>query len=549
MRECPNCHTPVLDTDKFCKNCGTPLDAPQAGQTVTAEVPAAVQTASEEMSAADQTAQAEVPAAQETKPVKKSRVKIIAAAVVIALAAVIGVLIATQRSGGSGKSGGSKKVIEIAPEEAEAALAKIYDSREFDESKDLSQHPGLLSADQVTGPFLEIRKSDGSYYVPDVIGSDAGSEKELPKDAEIVPAKEDSFPQEYRQLLQTGKNVKKAAKGKEPVVYALMEYTGYGTAGNYNNGGFKLYYHNSRVSFYDLEKGEMLGWMTTSESRHGPFILYTNDYESDGQHPILKFKGGSIWSDTAWTRGLDELFYDENGYQVVGDRLLSVPDDAGTIEVPEGVKTIENNVGSGHTATELILPKGVERIGSAAFSGSAIKEIAFPKSLVYCDTSVFSETPWLNAKKDEKWVIVGDGVLLRCNDTTASELTVPDDVQYIMPGAFAETSCRKITIPKSVRQCCGSIDNEGSAVIANKDSLEELVLEGGLEEEIEDVPIKVVNYCNNLKKIIVDCKTGELPDDWISLNQDTYKSMKMICQDGSAAAKWADDHSVSHAER
>ena len=141
MRECPNCHTPVLDTDKFCKNCGTPLDAPQAGQTVTAEVPAAVQTASEEMSAADQTAQAEVPAAQETKPVKKSRVKIIAAAVVIALAAVIGVLIATQRSGGSGKSGGSKKVIEIAPEEAEAALHHGNDALQDVRCRTLRAHP------------------------------------------------------------------------------------------------------------------------------------------------------------------------------------------------------------------------------------------------------------------------------------------------------------------------------------------------------------------------------------------------------------------------
>ena len=63
------------------------------------------------------------------------------------------------------------------------------------------------------------------------------------------------------------------------------------------------------------------------------------------KHPILYYEGDSLWSDLAWTKGLDELFYDENGYQVVGDVLKSVPEDVDTIEIPETVKEIAGSVG------------------------------------------------------------------------------------------------------------------------------------------------------------------------------------------------------------
>ena len=46
----------------------------------------------------------------------------------------------------------------------------------------------------------------------------------------------------------------------------------------------------------------MIGWMNTTNSRTGPFILYTNQYGNDGQHPILYYEGDKLWSDLAWTK-------------------------------------------------------------------------------------------------------------------------------------------------------------------------------------------------------------------------------------------------------
>ena len=537
MKECPQCHNMAQDSDKFCKTCGMPLADVQplpAEQTVSP--------ATDEQTAApaveEQTA-VPVPAADKKRPPRNKLPFIIAAAAVVLLG-VVGIAVK------SNTSDKPKEVIEIPAEDAIASLEKIYASRKFDDKLDMSQHPGLVSAEDVTGPFLEIRKGD-SFYVPDSVKDSNAGKGDLPSDAEIVVAQKDSFPKEYKQLLQTGKNVKKAAKGKEPVVYGLMEYTGYGVAGKYNNGGFMLYYHTSRVSFYDLESNEMLGWVNTTDSRSGPFILYTNQYGSDGQHPILYYKGDSIWSDIAWTKGLDELFYDENGYQVVGDVLKSVPEDVDTIEIPETVKEIAGSVGTGHKAKKLIIPDSVERIGASAFSGSSLKEITVPNSVKYCEGIVFNNTPWMEKQAKEDWVIIGDGVLIKCNSSD-EELVIPDDVHYLVPGAFAETQCKKVTIPKSVEQCCANTSNTSSP-FNNLDTLEELVIQGGLEEKIEDVPISVAAYCQNLKKITIDCKMDELEDTWLRLNSDTLKNLEMICPDDSPAAKWAEKNNVSHKEK
>ena len=527
------------DSDKFCKTCGTPLadvqpsEAEQPAEPAVEEQPAS--TVSKDT--ADVLA---APTAKKRPP--RSKLPFIIAAAAVVLIGVIGIVVSKNNSDKP------KEIIEVPADDAIASLEKIYASRNFDEKLDMSQHPGLVSAEDVTGPFLEIRRGDGgTFYVPDTVKDSNAGKGQLPSDAEIVVAQKDSFPKEYKQLLQTGKKVKKAAKGKEPVVYGLMEYTGYGVAGKYNNGGFMLYYHTSRVSFYDLDSNKMIGWINTTDSRTGPFILYSNQYGSDGQHPILYYKGDTIWSDTAWTKGLDELFYDENGYQVVGDVLKSVPEDVDTIEIPETVKEIAGSVGSGHQAKKLIIPDSVEKIGASAFSGSSLKEITVPKSVKYCEGIVFNNTPWMEKQAKEDWVIVGDGVLIKCNSSD-EELVIPDEVHYLVPGAFADAQCKKITIPKSVEQCCANTSNT-SAPFNNLDTLEELVIQGGLEQKIEDVPISVAAYCQNLKKITIDCKMDKLEDTWLRLNSDTLKNLEIICPDDSPAAEWAEKNNVSHKEK
>ncbi len=530
MKECPQCHSVVLESDKFCKNCGCPLAQAVVQDETTQETVSAQ--SDEANTLPEQAAKANA---------TKSRLPLLIA--LIAAVVVIGAAIGVIRSKQSERK---PEVVEMPTEDAIEQISKNYGGRIFDEKLNLKEHPGLLSAEEVTGPFFEIRKEDGSFYVPDTVKDQNAGKGKLPDDVEIVEASKDSFPKEYLELLQSGKKAKQAAKGKESQVYGLMEYTGYETAGNYNNGGFILYYHTSRVSFYDLESGDMVGWMPTSETRTGPFILYTNQYESDGQHPIYKFSDETIWSDQAWTKALDELFYDENGYQVVGDRLISVPDDVDTIEVPEGVREIASSVGVSHQARELILPKGVEKIGSSAFASSSLKEITIPDSVVYCGSYAFDKTPWIDQQDD--WVIVGDGVLIRCKSAD-KELTVPEEVHYIAPSAFDGLTCTKITIPDSVIECFGGEGTSCNAAISSLENLEELVLEGGLQDKVEGQKLAVVRYCNQLKKVTVDCKVEELPDDWMLLNNDVYKNMTVICPDDSPVAEWAEKMEVKHQEK
>lgn len=430
-------------------------------------------------------------------------------------------------------------------DKAAESFLKIYDDRVFDESLDLAEHPGLLSVKEVTGPFLRIQKGSGDRFIPDLIGSDIVDNPELPDDVEIVPEDEDFFPKEYLPMIQTREKIAGAAAGKQPVVYAVLEYLGYRSAGEYgSNGDFVLYYHVTRVSFYSMNTGEMLGWMTTSKSRTGPWVLMSNQYASDGQHSIYKFDGRSIWSDTAWTNALDELFYDDNGYQIVGTTLLSVPENIGTIRIPDGVTEIAAHCGGGANAVQLIIPEGVEKIGYMAFSGSNISTVSFPSSLYYCDEDVLSSTPWQEDNSKSDWVIVGDGILLYCNDDS-SDLVVPGNVRYIAPGAINNLGAKTLTIPSTVIQCCGSLEYDYHSAISYMEHLEKITFEGGLQEVLPDIELSTFTFCDALETVVVNYDTGELPDHWISTSVDKT-NLTIICPDDSPAAQWADSWNVPH---
>lgn len=209
------------------------------------------------------------------------------------------------------QSSDSKQEKSEEAEKAAEVLSEIYESRVFDESLDMSAHPGLLSADEVTGPFLCVHDASGSRFIPDLIQEDIVDNPKLPADAEFVPEEEDFFPQEYLSRLQIPEKTAEVEAGKRQAVFALLEYMGYRVSTRYTDDTI-LYYHVTRVSFYSMETGEMIGWMTTSKHRLGPVFLRSEEQYSDGQHLISPFDDGSIWSDTAWSIALDELVQDEN---------------------------------------------------------------------------------------------------------------------------------------------------------------------------------------------------------------------------------------------
>ena len=136
MKECPQCHNMAQDSDKFCKTCGTPLADVQP---LPAEQPAS--------QAAEEQAAAQVSSADKKRPPRNKLPFIIAAAAVVLLG-VIGIAVKSHTSDKP------KEIIEVPADDAIASLEKIYASRKFDDSLDMSQHPGLVSAEDVTGPFF-----------------------------------------------------------------------------------------------------------------------------------------------------------------------------------------------------------------------------------------------------------------------------------------------------------------------------------------------------------------------------------------------------------
>lgn len=447
-----------------------------------------------------------------------------------------------RKSEATTESGESHQITAKGPYKKEISMIlESYDERTFPEDLDLSQHRELLDGKEISGPFLKITDSEDYPHIPNDIGSHIIDNPEILEGYEFKPADEDDFPQEYVSLL------KERGEGSQEKVFVLLEYLGYESAGNYNGGTFKLYNHVTRVSFYSAEDGSLLAWMKTNKYRPGPMVLGREDYASDRNHTLLTFDAGSIWSATSWTNAFDELFYDENGYQVVGDRLISVPEGLDVIKVPDGVKRIDQYACKGDNAVELILPDGLETIGYKAFAESEIAKVNIPDSVHYIDEYAFDMTPWLKEQTNNKdYLIVGDGILIACKDQS-KEIVLPSEVKYIAPYAISSLPCRKLTIPKTVIQCMGSVkENKLESPISDCMELEELILEGGLQQKQENVPLAVVYIAPKLKLVEVKGPCDALPENWIYNTEEVLSGMTIICPDDSPAAQWADFRNIEH---
>lgn len=98
---------------------------------------------------------------------------------------------------------------------------------------------------------------------------------------------------------------------------------------------------------------------------------------------------------------------------------------------------------------------GVTKLGNEVFSGcTALEEVTIPQSVGAIGYSAFADTPWLVANTSnpaQKWLIVGDGVLLKYFGTGALGIKVPDTVKYISDAFRGNTKLIKITVQGGCR--------------------------------------------------------------------------------------------------
>ena len=99
------------------------------------------------------------------------------------------------------------------------------------------------------------------------------------------------------------------------------------------------------------------------------------------------------------------------------------------------------------------IPEHVTEIGNNGFTFSrSLRSVTLPEGIEKCGIYVFSQTPWLNARRSDAPFFVEKGVLIGYDDgSDVTEVVIPDVVRCIAGGAFRVFQCmEKVTIPDSV---------------------------------------------------------------------------------------------------
>ena len=136
--------------------------------------------------------------------------------------------------------------------------------------------------------------------------------------------------------------------------------------------------------------------------------------------------------------------------------LASYTGNADTVTIPASVEgtpvtAVASACFKGMTGLKKVeITDGVVKLGDEVFSGcTALAEVIIPGSVGAIGHSAFLDTPWLAAKTSNpaaKWLIVGDGVLLKYFGTGALGIKVPDTVKYISDAFRGNTKLQKITV-------------------------------------------------------------------------------------------------------
>jgi len=162
------------------------------------------------------------------------------------------------------------------------------------------------------------------------------------------------------------------------------------------------------------------------------------------------------------------IYFDETQFN--GAKSLVIPShfDGVQVKVVNGDSFKAEN----STVESVVISEGIISIGDGAFSNfSKLENITLPATLDYVTGSAFRGTPWYKAQ-NEKFVIVGDGVLIKYNGSdenvripanvkaidcsafmgvkNAKKITIPQGVKYIGENVFTDCSAEEIEFPSSV---------------------------------------------------------------------------------------------------
>lgn len=142
--------------------------------------------------------------------------------------------------------------------------------------------------------------------------------------------------------------------------------------------------------------------------------------------------------------------------QTIPNREFYKQKDLTNYIISEKIITIERLAFARSGLQKIEIPSSVKTIEYGAFYACEdLKEVKIADSVTEISTKAFSDTPWLmnwlaDTKNDEKFLIVGDGILLAYRGTE-KEVVIPESVKQIGSEVFEDhKELTKVTIPSSV---------------------------------------------------------------------------------------------------
>lgn len=189
------------------------------------------------------------------------------------------------------------------------------------------------------------------------------------------------------------------------------------------------------------------------------------------------------------TKWLENLLHTD--YVMIGDSTLAYYQvKEGQAVIPDGVKHIGSVFFRNEELEKVVIPDTVETISEKAFYYcTSLNKVRIPETITQVGSEAFTGSPWL--KEQEEFVIVGDRILLSYTGSDAV-VTIPDKVQTIGAGAFANTGVKEVMLPDSVK----TIEKEAFAYCSQ---LEKVTLPDGLQT----ISSMAFALCNSLESIVI----------------------------------------------
>ena len=174
------------------------------------------------------------------------------------------------------------------------------------------------------------------------------------------------------------------------------------------------------------------------------------------------------------------------------------------------------------------LPDHIETVGRGAFyeCGSLI-DISVPNEIKTIGGMAFGKTAWLNARADEEFVYLADGILIASNGPREN-LKLPNTVSQISGASAGNTVLKSVTLRNGVTSI-------GDMAFMGCSSLREV----NIPSTVEEIGGNAFYGCSLIEKLIIPAKTQYIgPEAFADCRA------ALFVKEGSYAEKYCEENNL-----